>query len=82
MSHLSNSHFSMLFEVIEGFVSATATEAHAADIDTMAETDEINTKTPTKPGPIDVRILSCRSRDVGIGPSLLLMISASCCLNE
>ena len=72
----------MLFEVTEGFISATATEAHAADIDTIAETDEINTKIPTRPGPIDVRILSCRSSDVGIGPNLLLMMSASCCFIE
>ena len=32
--------------------SATATEAHAADIDTTAVTDEINTKIPIKAGPI------------------------------
>ena len=73
----------MLFEVTEGFNSATATEAHAADIDTIAETDEINTKIPTKPGPIDVRILSCRSIDVGVDINLLLMISgSSCCFDK
>ena len=81
--HLSNSHFRKLFEVIDVLISATATEAHAADIDTAAETDEINTRIPTKPGPIDVRILSCRSINVGIDINLLLMISgSSCCFDK
>ena len=79
----SNSHFRKLFEVIDVLISATATEAHAADIDTAAETDEINTRIPTKPGPIEVRILSCRSIDVGIDINLLLMISgSSCCFDK
>ena len=81
--HPSNSHFRKLFEVIDVLISATATEAHAADIDTAAETDEINTRIPTKPGPMDVKILSCRSIDVGIDINLLLMISgSSCCFDK
>ena len=60
-------------------ISATATDVHAADIDTAAETDEINTRIPTKPGPMDVKILSCRSIAVGIDINLLLMISGSSC---
>ena len=80
---LSNSHFRKLFEVIDVLISATATEAHAADIDTAAETDEINTRIPTKPGPIDVRILSCRSSNVGIDINLVLIISgSSCCFDK
>ena len=59
--------------------SATAIEAHAAESDTKAETVEINTKIPTKTGPIKVKILSCRSIDVGVDINLLLMISGSCC---
>ena len=59
--------------------SATATEAHAADIDTTAVTDEINTKIPTKAGPIKARIFSCRSSNIGIDINLLLMISGSSC---
>ena len=69
-----------LIELVE-FVkdSATATEAHAADIDTTAVTDEINTKIPTKAGPIKVRILSCRSSNIGVDNNLLLIISGSSC---
>ena len=59
--------------------SATATEAHAADVDTTAVTDEINTKIPTKAGPVKARIFSCRSSNIGIDVNLLLMISGSCC---
>ena len=57
--------------------SATATEAHAADIDTTAVTDEINTKIPTKAGPIKSIIFSCRSSIVGIDINFSLMISSS-----
>ena len=59
--------------------SATATEAHAADIDTTAVTDETNTKIPTKAGPIKARMFSCRSSNIGIDINLLLMISGSSC---
>ena len=69
-----------LIDVVE-FVnaSATATEAHAADIDATAVTDEINTNNPTKAGPIKVKILSCRSRNVGIDINFSLMMSGSSC---
>ena len=77
--HLSNSHFSKLFEVIDVLISATATDVHAADIDTAAETDEIIIRIPTKPGPMDVKILSCRSIAVGIDINRLIMISGSSC---
>ena len=59
--------------------SATAIEAHAAESDTKADIVEISTKIPTKTGPIKVRILPCRSIDVGVDINLLLMISGSCC---
>ena len=59
--------------------SATAIEAHAAESDTKAETVESNTKIPTKTGPIKVRILSCRSSNIGVDNNLLLIISGSSC---
>ena len=69
-----------LIDVVELVnASATATEAHAADIDATAVTDEINTNNPTKAGPINVGIFSCRSSNVGIDINFSLMISVSSC---
>ena len=72
-------HTRLIDEVEFVNASATATEAHAADIDATAVTDEINTNNPIKPGPINVRILSCRSRNVGIDINFSLMMSGSSC---
>ena len=68
-------HTRLIDEVEFVNASATATDAHAADNDATAVTDEINTNNPTNAGPINVGIIPCRSSNIGVDINLLLMIS-------